>query len=101
MNRATVHRWLKDDFVFQAVVNQGRRELRDALETRLMKLASEAVSCVEQAIIDGDGKTALTLLKGLGLLRGKPISIPSGDPDELQDQHEENLARRKLFSVRK
>ncbi len=101
VNRATVHRWLKDDFSFQAAVNRGRRELREALQSRLMNLAEDAISCLEQAVQAGDGKTALALLKGLGFLGGKPISIPSGDPDELRDQHEEQVARRKLLSVRR
>jgi hypothetical protein len=31
VDRTTVHRWLKKDFAFQAALNLGRRESRDAL----------------------------------------------------------------------
>src|SRR5438046_1747190 len=30
VDRTTVHRWLKEDFGFQAALNRGRRELREA-----------------------------------------------------------------------
>jgi hypothetical protein len=31
VDRATVHRWLKDDFTFLVAYNRGRRELHDAV----------------------------------------------------------------------
>jgi hypothetical protein len=38
---------------------------------------------VERAITDGDGRTALALLKGLGLLSGEAPKIGSADPEDL------------------
>jgi hypothetical protein len=65
VNRSTVHHWMKVDFAFQAALNRGRRELREAIEARLMALAEKATECVEWAMAEGDGKAALALLKGL------------------------------------
>ncbi len=81
--RETVHRWMREDFTFQAAYNAGRRELRDAMQARLVRMAQRATEVVEKAIEDGDAKAAMDVLKGMGLLTGKPESIGSGNPDEL------------------
>src|SRR5215510_13573473 len=70
VDRTTVHRWLKDDFTFRAALNRGQRDLREAMQARVMGLAEKASLFVERAITEGDGKTALALLKGFGLLSG-------------------------------
>jgi hypothetical protein len=80
-DRATVHRWLREDHVFRASLNAGRRELRDAVTCRLERLAEKAAECVEKAIDDGDVKAALGVLKGLQVLA--PAAIGSADPTEL------------------
>src|SRR3954470_11486988 len=85
-DRTTVHRWLKDDFAFLAAYNRGRREMREALQGRLMALADKAVGAVESAVAAGDGKAALALLKGLGLLPGRATGIGSDDPEELASE---------------
>ena len=38
VDRVTVHRWLRDDFAFQAAFNRARRDLRSAAEARLLGL---------------------------------------------------------------
>src|SRR5262245_58154226 len=96
VDRTTIHRWLKYGYTFQAELNRGRRELREAMHSRLMCLAEKAVESVEWAVSDGDGKTALALLKGLGLLTGEPLPIDSDDPEELAAQARE----RELFRTR-
>ena len=101
VSRGTVHRWLKEDFAFQAALNQGQHELRNALQTRLSNLAEKAVSCVEKAIEEGDSKTAMALLRGLGLLKGKPFTIASGDPGELEEDVLEQKHRRERLSLRR
>ena len=83
VDRTTVHRWLKDDFGFRAAFNRERHRLREAMQSRLMTLAEKAMECVERSIADGDGKAALALLKGLGLLPGEPPNIGSEDPADL------------------
>lgn len=98
VSRATVHRWLKDDFTFQAAVNQGQRELQEALQCRLLNLAEDAVSCVEKVLQAGDGKAALALLKGLGFLKCRSLPIGSSDPKELEARHKEEIARNRFRS---
>ena len=83
VDRTTVHRWLKDDYGFRAAFNRERRRLREAMQSRLMTLAEKATECVERSISDGDGKAALALLKGLGLLSGELPNVGSDDPEDL------------------
>jgi hypothetical protein len=83
VDRTTVHRWLKDDFGFRAAFNRERHRLREAMQSRLMTLAEKAAECVERSLADGDGKTALALLKGLGLLSGELPPVGSDDPADL------------------
>ena len=73
VHRATIHHWLKDSDrpAFRRALDRGRRELRRAARARLLALANKATDCLEVAFTEGDGKAALALLKGLGLLRGQ------------------------------
>jgi hypothetical protein len=80
VDRTAVHRWLKYDFGFRAAFNRERRRLREAMQARLMTLAEKAAECVERSPADGDGKTALALLKGLGLLSGELPPVGRDDP---------------------
>lgn len=82
VSRRTIQRWLKDDFDFQAALNSCRRELRDALESRLTMLTELATACLEQAVAHGNANIALQLLKGLGRLTASPIG--SEEPDQLR-----------------
>ena len=85
VNRATLHRWLRENFGFTAAVNAGRRELREGVQIRLERLAEKAAGCVEKAIDSGDVKAALEILKGLQVL--SPLSIGSEDPAKLAEEN--------------
>ena len=50
VDRVTVHRWLREDFAFQAAWNRDRRELHRTAYDRLERLAAKAVGCLEKAI---------------------------------------------------
>jgi hypothetical protein len=52
------------------------------MQSRLLGLAEKAADCVGRSIDEGDAKTALTLLKGLGVLSEPPAG--SDDPAELE-----------------
>jgi AcrR family transcriptional regulator len=80
VDRGTVHRWLRDDGAFQAALNRGQRTLRRASEARLEVLAAEALDAVRRAVQDGDARTAIGLLRGLGMLSGQLREIGSEDP---------------------
>ena len=83
VNRVTVHRWLRDDFCFQAALNRARRDLREAAMTRLLNLGDLAAGAVQEAVEHGDVRVAVAVLKGLGLLSEKAIEIGSCDPKKL------------------
>lgn len=62
VDRSTVHRWLKDDFLFQTSLSRGRQELRDGLQGRLLAMAEQAMDTVEKRIKGGDPCTALAIV---------------------------------------
>src|SRR5262245_45523135 len=66
VDRTSVHRWLREDWSFQAAYNAARRDLMREIETRLVRLAEGAVQAVERAVRQGDVRAALAVLKGLG-----------------------------------
>jgi len=51
---SSVHRWLREDFGFQAALNRGKREIRRAIEAQLLQIGHEAVGTVERSVKDGD-----------------------------------------------
>ncbi len=79
VNRVTLHRWLRDDFAFQAAFNQARRDLREAAATRLLTVAGMAADTVQDAVEAGDVRTSVAVLQGLGLLSGVGTSVGSGE----------------------
>jgi hypothetical protein len=91
VSRATVHRWLKEDYSFQAELNRSRHELNEAIGNALLSTALRATTNVAAAIEGGDVSASLKLLKGIGALSGQPVSIMSDDADILR--HEEEIAR--------
>ncbi len=89
VNRTTVHRWLNDPD-FQAALNSYRSELRDTQHHRLARLASKAIDVAEQALEDGDLRTALAVLRGIGLLPGQAPPTGPTNADQIRyDQAEE------------
>ncbi len=89
VDRTTVHRWCREDFAFQAAHNRGRRELRDALDARLHALGQKATEAVESALERGDARTAMNVLKGLGLLGGEQARFGPEDPRKLRASAED------------
>ncbi len=83
VSRETVHRWLREDFEFQAVYNQGRREIAEEIQDVLLVTARQAADTVADAVRSGNVKLALAVLKGIGGLSGRPPNIRSGDSVQL------------------
>lgn len=86
VDRTTVHRWLRDDWTFQAALNRARREFRDGLRANLESVGEQAVRTVRQAIEADDVRVALAVLKGLGLLGGEMPSVGEDDPGILREE---------------
>jgi hypothetical protein len=85
-DRSTVHRWLREDAVFQAAYNAARRDLSREVEARLPHLAEMALETVQAAVEKGDVRAALAVLKGLGALPGAAPHVGAEDPGELAEQ---------------
>lgn len=85
VDRTTVHRWQREDYRFMAAVNSGRREIAEAIQARLLGVALSASETVASAIESGDVRTALTVLKGMGVLSGELPRIGPEDPEEIRN----------------
>lgn len=90
VNRSTLHRWLKEP-EFLAALNTCRSELREAQHDRLASLASSAIEVIEQALEEGDARTALAVLRGVGLLDGQTPHTGPTNADRIRyDQTNEH-----------
>ena len=85
----------RDDWQFQAARNRGARAIQAATITSLQALAQAAVGVVHQSIQDGDHKTAINVLKGLGLLSGREIDWGPTDPELLREESEVRAREKK------
>jgi phage terminase small subunit len=84
VTRATLWRWMNKDADFQAALNSYKRELFEQVETQAVGLAKLAIEAVEKALREGDAKTGLAVLRGLGMLDGSRIVAPTDDVQELR-----------------
>ncbi len=83
VDRTTVHRWLREDFRFQAAWNRLRADLEREVEARIEKLVQVALTAVEEAIAGGDARVALAVLRGTGFLDGSRRTIGAEDGERL------------------
>ena len=88
VDRTSVHRWLREDYTFQAALSGGKRELRDVVQARLMRVGEAAAEVVTAAVEGGNVRAALAVLKGLGLLDGRPLEVGGEDPERLRAEAE-------------
>lgn len=101
VRRETVSRWMTKDWAFQAAYNRAVRLMQQRAFNRLYGLVEAAIKEVDKAVQGGDTKAALTLLRGVGLLRGYSPRPGSDDPERLEAEaeladkrlHEQWLAR--------
>ena len=81
IHRGTVHRWLSTDLNFRAAYNAWKKETVELAAGRLAKLSDDAVSVVCDALQSRDARTAVAVLKGLGLLCGRRPAGATHPPD--------------------
>ncbi len=84
-SRETIHRWLKNDFVFLATLNRMKHELQDSIDAQLLAISGRAAETVAQAVASGDVKVALQVLRGTGSLPGDRPRVGSVDASRLRD----------------
>lgn len=82
VSRSTLHRWMHEP-VFVAANNGRRLELTASAHLKLLGLRDKALAVVEQALDAGDGRVAMALLKGVGMLDGQRPSIGPDDPERV------------------
>jgi hypothetical protein len=94
VSRLTIYRWLKDDANFKAAYHQWHEQLQRSSRTRLLMLTEKATLAVEKALDAGDAKTAMQLLRGMGIL--KDIPPGSTDPAEIRRRLQLEEKRKEL-----
>jgi Helix-turn-helix domain len=91
--RRTLYLWLRNDARFRAAYNQWHDEMEQSARSRLLTLADQATDAVAKALEAGDAKTAMQLLKGMGILSPAPPRLT--DAEEIRQQTELDAARRR------
>ena len=86
VSRGTLYNWLAKDFRFQAALNRGRRDLRQALNCRAEQLAAQAAECVAGAVRQGDVKAALEILKRANVFTASKIGSDNEAVLQLEEQ---------------
>ncbi len=88
VDRSTLHRWLRDNFEFQATLNRRKRELANAVQARLLVVSHMAAQTVENAVNEGNLMASLAVLRGLGALSGTQVRPGCEDPEALRQAAE-------------
>jgi len=94
ISRTTLYDWLKNNPAFRAAYNQWHDQLRESCQSRLLNLTDKATDAVEKALEAGDARTAMQLLKGMGLIGERKIG-PT-DAEEMRTTMELERERRRL-----
>jgi len=68
VSRSTIYRWQSEDANYIAALNAWKRQMDESVRNRLVALADRAVTAINNALLTCDAKTAMSLLKGLGML---------------------------------
>jgi hypothetical protein len=91
VSRRTLYRWLKEDANFQAAYNAWQHDAIATARGKVLALTDAAIDAVRRALVKGDAKTALVILKSTGVLdRPEPGST---DPEEVKAR--EGIARQR------
>jgi hypothetical protein len=68
VSRQTIYNWMRQDH-FALALRHWRTRTTSAVHDRLLAVADQAAQCVIHSIKCNNANTALSLLKGMGLLR--------------------------------
>jgi hypothetical protein len=94
VGRATVFRWLKNDSVFRAALNQWHDQIESGCQSRLLSLTDKAADAIEKALDAGDARTAMQLLKGMGMIKERAVG-PT-DAEEIRKRSEIEREQRRI-----
>jgi hypothetical protein len=103
VDRSTLHRWLADDPIFVAALNQAKQEAIDAIRIEVMVGATEAVRVVRDILSSAQVSPALRLRAALALLHSvgvmNPEPIGPTDPKEAAADIKRREFSRTLASI--
>ena len=71
VGRATVFRWLKNDSVFRAALNQWHDQIESGCQSRLLSLTDKAADAIEKALDAGDAQDRDAIAEGNGNDQGE------------------------------
>jgi AcrR family transcriptional regulator len=95
VSRTTVHRWLRDDYLFRAEVNTARHALRQTSLARLDALCERSLEVLRVALDQAsDTRIALEVLKGCGVLGGDR-ALGTLDAELLEAEEQSDTRERK------
>ncbi|HWE95242.1 MAG TPA: hypothetical protein VG269_14845 [Tepidisphaeraceae bacterium] len=82
---STLYRWRKQDPAFIAALNAWRNYVQEAGRDRVLAMIGQATATVMTVMQQGDARTALVILKGLGVI----TPVPPG-PESPEGVHRAN-----------
>jgi len=88
VSKRTIFRWLRKDPHFRAAYNRWRREIDLSVRSKVIASADAAADAMHAAILAGDAKLAMSLLKQLGLLQppAHGAIVPTNAAIEMQNE---------------
>ena len=98
VSRSTLHRWMSEP-VFLAARNGRRLELVASASAKLLNLRDKALGVVEQALDAGDGRVAMAVLKGVGMLDGQIPFLGSDDPGRVAKEQKAVERQREMMDL--
>jgi hypothetical protein len=94
ISRQTLYRWMKEDVAFRTAYNQWCEQMEQSARSRLVGMTDKATVAVEKALEKGDARTAMQLLKGLGILKERKAG--PGNAEEVKKDMEWEKHRRRM-----
>ena len=100
----TLWRWMNKDPEFAAAYNAWQRDVIATTRARMMALTASAMSAVERAMRNGDGRLALRVLEKMGFAK-EPMPGPTDPADvkrgvEIERRQIEATVREALVAVK-
>jgi transcriptional regulator with XRE-family HTH domain len=92
-SRATIYNWLRNDPRFTAAFNAWKSELSISARARLSVLYDKAIDSLDESLSNPDGKMAMKLLVGMGVIA--PQQPDCEDAEEIALKHELDRMQRK------
>ena len=71
--------------------------MQESCRSRLMMMTDKAATAIEKALDAGDARSALQLLKGMGLIGEKPVGTTDAEEIKLETATRKKTRRAKLY----